>query len=438
LNVIDLNVLISICEEIQSKRPKSSYDLTLSYEPESDSRERRARLGRFIGKKGQNLKILQEKYNVLIHVNDDNRIGGAFTSEIGREDTNDASKLQMVVRSKHKLIRGAIPIDKIKQEIDEIWEEASETRLIQKQFTFDQNQFQFVSLSFESGLSSEDQSDITGRFIGKKGENLRNLEDEYNIRLHLINHQSSNRKYFQKLIEVQENQPDVFYLFITKKDKSITDEFSIEEIKEKILQKWQEATIEPIDDEIFHILSLSNESEKSLQGDRRKLGCFIGKNGQHLRDLENKYNIKIQIMNSFSTKKIQKRLAKIQDKDTFNKIYLLITHKDKSTKGEILIESIAEELTELWTNEETSNVRHVTHFNLDGEMQQSFFACCNVGKIGPPSLTAPPHFHAHPAYFTHRSNSFPPTSSQFHPPPCFFNQTSAQTPQSCDWCFSDL
>jgi transcription antitermination factor NusA-like protein len=310
--------------------------------------------------------------------------------------------------------------------------------LIQKQFTFDQNQFQFVSLSFESGLSSEDQSDITGRFIGKKGENLRNLEDEYNIRLHLINHQSSNRKYFQKLIEVQENQPDVFYLFITKKDKSITDEFSIEEIKEKILQKWQEATIEPIDDEIFHILSLSNESEKSLQGDRRKLGCFIGKNGQHLRDLENKYNIKIQIMNSFSTKKIQKRLAKIQDKDTFNKIYLLITHKDKSTKGEILIESIAEELTELWTNEETSNVRHVTHFNLDGEMQQSFFACCNVGKIGPPSLTAPPHFHAHPAYFTHRSNSFPPTSSQFHPPPCFFNQTSAQTPQSCDWCFSDL
>ncbi|UJR19013.1 hypothetical protein I4U23_022143 [Adineta vaga] len=176
LNIIDINVLINICEEIQSKVLKSSYDLALSFELETDFRERRARIG---------------------------------------------------------------------------------------------------------------------RFIGKKGENLRSLEDKYNIRLHIINNQSSNQKYFQKLIEIQENNSEIVYLFLTKKDKSITNEIPIEEIKEQIIEKWKEANIEPIDDELFHLVSLSNESKKPFLRYRRKLGYFIGKNGQHLRNLQNQYNINI-------------------------------------------------------------------------------------------------------------------------------------------------
>ncbi|CAF3862409.1 unnamed protein product [Rotaria sp. Silwood1] len=71
----------------------------------------------------------------------------------------------------------AIPIDEIKQEITEKWEEASEIRFIEREFTFDHTEsnkrFQFLPLSFQLELSPEARREIIGRFIGKKGENLR-------------------------------------------------------------------------------------------------------------------------------------------------------------------------------------------------------------------------------------------------------------------------
>ncbi|CAF3721010.1 unnamed protein product [Adineta steineri] len=73
LNVIDLNVLINICDEIsldETLQPldKSSETIKLSFEPETDSRERHRRICRFIRKKGQNLNALQDKYDICIHI----------------------------------------------------------------------------------------------------------------------------------------------------------------------------------------------------------------------------------------------------------------------------------------------------------------------------------------------------------------------------------
>ncbi|CAF3539989.1 unnamed protein product [Rotaria sp. Silwood1] len=255
----------------------------------------------------------------------------------------------------------AIPIDEIKQEITEKWEEASEIRFIEREFTFDHTEsnkrFQFLPLSFQLELSPEARREIIGRFIGKKGENLRSLEDKYNIRVHIIKG-SFNEKYFRKLIEVQEksekqdqNNLDDLYVFITKKNKSIMDLIPINEVKEEIIKKWKEASIDPSDlDEPFHFLPLAFESGVSLRKRRRKTGRFIGKNGQNLRALNDKYNIQVQIVDRSSSKKVRKKLAEVQDKDNLDKLCLLIMSKNKSKTDMIPIHEIKQKIIEKWKN----------------------------------------------------------------------------------------
>ncbi|CAF3674028.1 unnamed protein product [Rotaria sordida] len=262
LNVIDLNVLGGICEEIESNPPiksvsvKPFHVLTFPFESTTKIPERRTRIRRFIGKKGQNLTMLQDKYNVRIHIinRSSNKTLRKKISEVEnkavKRDMSKADELYLLITAKNKLMTDAIPIDEIKREITEKWEEASEIGFIEKEFTFDHTEsnkrFQFLSLPFESEVSLETRNDIISRFIGKKGENLRDLENNYNIRIHIIKQGSSNEKYFRQLIEEQEksekqdpsNQDDL-YVFITKKNKSVTDVIPINEVKEEISPRFE-------------------------------------------------------------------------------------------------------------------------------------------------------------------------------------------------------
>ncbi|CAF1372618.1 unnamed protein product [Adineta steineri] len=253
-NMIDLNVLINICDKYSLD--KSSETIKLLFEPETDFQE--------------------HKYDVYIHI-----INGSSNKTFKRntkfENVAEVRKvinlneLRVLIRRKHPLITtDTISMDEIKQELNAKWKEASEFEFIQKELSFDHNHFQFVCLSFESKLSLHERREIIARFIGKKGENLRNLEDQYNIRLHITNDGTFNRKYIQKIVNEQ-NEND-FCLFITKKNQLITNEISTDEVKERIIQEWKEANIEP-----YQFLSFLFESEISLQERRRKIGRFIGK-----------------------------------------------------------------------------------------------------------------------------------------------------------------
>lgn len=169
LNVINLNILRSTCEKILSEQPeklKSSYELTLLFEPEADFQERRLRLGRFYGRKGEHLNVLQHKYNVHIHL----KIHFPSRPTLRKQKVTNPNEVQVLITWQDKTITERIPIEKLTEEINEKWEESSEVRFIQKQLTFDQNQLHFVSLSFESNLSDDERRDAIGRFIGKKGE----------------------------------------------------------------------------------------------------------------------------------------------------------------------------------------------------------------------------------------------------------------------------
>ncbi|CAF3889593.1 unnamed protein product [Rotaria sp. Silwood1] len=255
-----------------------------------------------------------------------------------------------------------IPIDEIKRDMTEKWKEAHEIRFMEKEFTFNHTEstrrFQFLSLPFESGVSLEARHDIISHFTGKKGENLHGLENNYNIYIDIIKEGSSNGTYFPQLIEEQEknekqdssNQDDL-YLFITKKNKSVTDVIPINEVKEVISKKWKEASIEPPDLQgPFYFLPLSFESRMSFLARYRKIGRFIGKKGKNLRTFQDKYNIHIHIVNQRSCKNVRRRLVKAQGEDNTDNLRLLITSKNKSTMDRIPIDKIKQEIILQWRN----------------------------------------------------------------------------------------
>jgi hypothetical protein len=159
-------MLIHLCNEIRSK--KSSYTFIIPFESETKFQENHKRISRFIGKKGRNLNTLENKYNVVINL-----------INIDSNKKNIINELHISIRRKNKLEKNTIPFDVIRQDIVKKWEEASEIQFIKRELSFDHNQYQFVSLSFQSELSLEECHYIKGYFIGKNGENLRNLENEY-------------------------------------------------------------------------------------------------------------------------------------------------------------------------------------------------------------------------------------------------------------------
>ncbi|UJR18165.1 hypothetical protein I4U23_005065 [Adineta vaga] len=132
LNIIDLNVLINICEEIQSKLLKSSYDLTLSFELEADFRERRARIGRFIEKNGQYLRYLQNKYNINIQIRT-NFSGKKIQRKFAKiQDDCKSKKMYLFITNKKKSTKNSIPIDKIEKQSINLWINGNETRNIRE------------------------------------------------------------------------------------------------------------------------------------------------------------------------------------------------------------------------------------------------------------------------------------------------------------------
>ncbi|CAF1180607.1 unnamed protein product [Adineta steineri] len=247
-HVIDLNVLINICNEIASEKtlqPLEKYFrvFTLPFEPESNVQKRQKRTSRFIGKKGQNLKALKEKYNVHIHVINALSSKILFKKFLNIQHDFEIQRimyldeLYVLIRGRARLTTDKNLIDEIQQEINEIWNESSETRFIEREFSFNHNRFQFVHLSFASKHSMEERPKIIGQFIGQKGVNLRRLEHQYNIRLHVVNSKSLNENNFQQIIG--EKNKNNFYLFITKKHLSIRNQIPIDIIKKEIGNLWE-------------------------------------------------------------------------------------------------------------------------------------------------------------------------------------------------------
>ncbi|CAM4945726.1 unnamed protein product [Rotaria socialis] len=135
MNVIDLNVLSSVCDEIESDRAnepvlkKHVHLLTLSFEPNISRYIRRARTGRFIGKGGENVRAVQDKYNVCLQLIDrsSNEKRCQRLDELKKTDEKEDNKnrdaLYLLVTSKTKSITNTIPIEEIKQEITQKWKE---------------------------------------------------------------------------------------------------------------------------------------------------------------------------------------------------------------------------------------------------------------------------------------------------------------------------
>ncbi|CAF4795986.1 unnamed protein product [Rotaria socialis] len=135
MNIIDLNVLSSVCDEIESDRAnepvlkKHVHLLTLSFEPNISRYIRRARTGRFIGKGGENVRAVQDKYNVCLQLIDRSsnekrcqRLDELKTTD-EKEDNKNRDALYLLVTSKTKSITNTIPIEEIKQEITQKWKE---------------------------------------------------------------------------------------------------------------------------------------------------------------------------------------------------------------------------------------------------------------------------------------------------------------------------
>ncbi|CAF1108961.1 unnamed protein product [Adineta ricciae] len=183
--------------------------------------------------RSQCIDTLRNKYDVHIHIIDRSSSKVLIKKSInvrnkdGIEETVSADKFRVLIRRKSKLTTDIIPFDEIEQEISEKLEEASKFRFIQKEFTFDEKgQFQLVCLPFELTLSSEEICRTVRRSIMKKGENLRSLEDQYNIRLHIIKNEKLNSKYFEKIVKQQNgNASGNFYLFITQTSRFFEAQF---------------------------------------------------------------------------------------------------------------------------------------------------------------------------------------------------------------------
>ncbi|UJR06573.1 hypothetical protein I4U23_010857 [Adineta vaga] len=380
LNIIDHNVLINICDEIvldrlkEQKIDKTVYVCILPFESEANFEQRQAKTGCFVGKKGENLITLQDKYDIHIHLVSKRSNRGFIKRCLNIKDRSEMHCIiygpnqYVLIQRKNKLMLNTNPIDEIKQEIIKKWEETNENQLIEKELSFDQNQFQFVSLSYiVKHRSIIKHYEIMDRFLGEKNENLHKLEDQYNVRLHVLKADcfSFKYKYFQKLLQIPEGNFDHFFIVITKKNKLITNEIPIDEIKEQIIKQWKIENIESINsDESFPFMSLSFDPNSFTPERIKKVYRFIGRNHQNLYALQEKYHIYIEIIYEYPRENIPMKSTKLLDKEKIHKIYLLITNKDKSTMNEIYFDQIKREIINQWKKiKEIDSVTNMSYNN---------------------------------------------------------------------------
>ncbi|CAF3426008.1 unnamed protein product [Rotaria sp. Silwood2] len=103
-----------------------------------------------------------------------------------------------------------------------------------------------------------------------------------------------------------------------------------------------------------YMMFLSFQSALDAKERLRQSGRFIGKNGQYLRRFEDKYNVRVNIVNRSSSKKLRQKLIEIKNKtgkqltNELEGIYLLLTKKNTSVKSTISIDEIKQLIKKKW------------------------------------------------------------------------------------------
>jgi hypothetical protein len=100
----------------------------------------------------------------------------------------------------------------------------------------------------------------------------------------------------------------------------------------------------------FLILPWGSISRKA--GRRRKIGLLVGRQGQHIHAVQNKYNVCVRIIMQSGSKQMREQLTRIllseNETHTNDSLYLLLTKMDTSIKTKTLFDEVKQILTEKW------------------------------------------------------------------------------------------
>ncbi|CAF4083399.1 unnamed protein product [Rotaria sp. Silwood2] len=106
--------------------------MVLSFKPTLNSEERRIKTGHFIGKNGQYIRALQDKYNICMNIV--NKYSSAKLRQKFLE--NNVNQLCLLLKTRSKPGNVPISIDEIKQILTEKWNETSECISFRRQYRF--------------------------------------------------------------------------------------------------------------------------------------------------------------------------------------------------------------------------------------------------------------------------------------------------------------
>ena len=105
-----------------------------------------------------------------------------------------------------------------------------------------------MTFSFKGIPDSAARNLKTARFIGRKGQRLRAFQDKYHVRVNTIA-TNSRTQLCRKLIKIHDNNnkqhkysADELHLFIKEGGISAQEKISIEEIKKKSRERWNQTS----------------------------------------------------------------------------------------------------------------------------------------------------------------------------------------------------
>ena len=223
--------------------------------------------------------------------------------------------------------------------------------------------FHLLSLPLESETWQIEHRQRVGRFIGKKGGNLHAIQEKYDVRVHLINRAST-----RKLLRIQaqdRNNTDNLQLVVMSTKATPTNTIPTDEIKEEIMEKWNETSdmrcvekdfaLDPTESEKpFQYMNLSFGRQPTMLERRQRIGRFIGRKGENLQGLQDKYHIFVKITNGRTNEKVFRKLIETQnngeqpEKIQTDDLCLFIKKTDTATKDVIPMDKIKREIIELW------------------------------------------------------------------------------------------
>jgi hypothetical protein len=105
----------------------------------------------------------------------------------------------------------------------------------------------YIVLQYPTELTLIQQGHKAGCFVGSKGVHLQLFENEFHIRINIIN--TSSRKDFQQFVEEKKKQNEKdringLWLLMTSIDKS-HDEKQFDVIKAKLIERWEQIDVSP-------------------------------------------------------------------------------------------------------------------------------------------------------------------------------------------------